>query len=106
VRIVPDDLSGPRIAAFLAAHVEQLRSVTPPGSAHALDLDALRQPEVGFWIVLDGDELAGCGALTALDPGHAEIKSMRTAPEYIGRGVGSLMLAQGRRRAGLADFIS
>ena len=92
LRIVIDDLSGPRIAAFLQAHIDEMRSVTPPESKHALDLEGLRKPEVTFWTVLDGDVLAGCGALKELDPSHGEIKSMRTAPEYKRRGVASLLL--------------
>jgi putative acetyltransferase len=86
------DLSSPQVADFLAAHVEEMKSVTPPESKHALDLDGLRKPEVTFWTVMDGDALAGCGAIKALDPGHAEVKSMRTAPEYKNRGVASLLL--------------
>ena len=91
--IATDDLTSPRIAAFLTAHVEQMRAISPPGSTHALDLDGLRKPEITFWTVLDGDELAGCGALKEIDPEHGEIKSMRTGPAHQRRGVASLMLA-------------
>ncbi len=87
-----DDLSGAEIAAFLHEHVNEMRSVTPLESAHALELDGLRKPEVTFWAVRDGPTLAGCGALKTLEPGHAEIKSMRTAPGYTQQGVGSLLL--------------
>jgi putative acetyltransferase len=92
MKIAVDDLSGPEIADFLARHVEQMRSVSPPGSSHALDLDALRTPGVTFWTALDGETLLGCGALKALDAGHAEIKSMRTSPAHQNRGVGSALL--------------
>jgi putative acetyltransferase len=92
VEIVVDDLSGARIAAFLAAHVAEMRAVSPPGSSHALDLAALRAPGVTFWSALEGDALVGCGALKALDAGHAEIKSMRTAPTHQNRGVASAVL--------------
>ncbi len=92
MRIVVDDLSGPRIAAFLDEHVQQMRSITPPESKHALDLDSLRRPEITFWSVLDGDALVGCGALKRLDESHAELKSMRTAPARQRSGVASLLL--------------
>jgi hypothetical protein len=49
MKIVVDDLSGPQIASFLEEHIEEMRSITPPESKHALDLDALRKPEVTFW---------------------------------------------------------
>lgn len=93
MRIVVDDLSGPEIAAFLTEHLEQMRSITPLESKHALDLDGLREPGVTFWSVLDGDVLVGCGALKRLDDTHAEIKSMRTAPARHRSGVASRMLA-------------
>lgn len=40
MKIVVDDLSGPEIAEFLDAHVRQMRTITPPDDAYALDLDA------------------------------------------------------------------
>jgi putative acetyltransferase len=92
MEIVVDDLSGPEIAAFLAEHVQDMRAITPLESKHALDLDALRRPEVTFWSVLDAGTLVGCGAIKQLDDRHAEVKSMRTAPGRRGTGVGSRLL--------------
>ena len=40
----------------------------------------------------DGGELVGVGALKELEPGHGEVKSMRTAPRALGRGVGRAVL--------------
>jgi putative acetyltransferase len=34
----------------------------------------------------------GCGAIKTLDAGHAEVKSMRTAPTRTRSGIGSLLL--------------
>jgi len=69
MRIVVDDLSGPEIAAFLQEHVDEMRSITPLESKHALDLDGLRQPEITFWSVLDGDSVVceGVGQLRGAD---------------------------------------
>jgi putative acetyltransferase len=92
MKIAVDDLSGPEIAAFLDEHLQQMRSITPLESKHALDLDALRTPEVTFWTVVDGDTLVGCGAIKRLDAGHAEVKSMRTRPVRRRSGVASLLL--------------
>jgi len=79
MKIVVDDLSGTEIAAFLAEHVRQMRELTPLENAYALDLDALRRPDITFWTAVDGTTLVGCAALKRLDPTHAELKSMRTA---------------------------
>ncbi|GAA0283960.1 GNAT family N-acetyltransferase [Actinomadura nitritigenes] len=92
MRIVVDDLSGPEIAEFLDEHVRQMRSITPLESKHALDLDALREPDVTFWSVMDGGAVVGCGAIKRLDASHAELKSMRTSTERKRSGIASRLL--------------
>ncbi|MFC4531225.1 GNAT family N-acetyltransferase [Sphaerisporangium dianthi] len=92
ITIIVDDLSGSRIAAFLESHLKDMRSITPPESVHALDLDELRKPEITFWSAMDGDVLVGCGAIKRLDAGHAEVKSMRTTPERKRSGIASMLL--------------
>jgi putative acetyltransferase len=93
MKIAVDDLAGSEIAAFLAAHIQDMRSVSPPESKHALDLDALRAPDITFWSVSDAGLIVGCGALKRLDAAHAELKSMRTAPAAKRSGIASLLLA-------------
>jgi putative acetyltransferase len=103
MKIVIDDLSGPQIAAFLHAHVAEMKKVTPPQSVHALDLEGLRLPAVTFWSVLDGDTIAGCGAIKELDSISAEVKSMRVAPASKRQGIASGLLthmAEEARRRG------
>lgn len=73
-----DDLRGSEIAELLRGQLESARKHSPPESVHALDLEALRAPEVTFWALWDGPDLLGCGALKELDPLHGEIKSMHT----------------------------
>jgi putative acetyltransferase len=118
MRITLDDLTDPAVIALLDGHVAQLRSISPPESSHALDLDGLRAPGVTFWVARDGDEVLGCGALTEIAPGHGEVKSMRTAPTAQRRGVARAVLAEilaeARRRGlsrlsletGSADFFA
>ncbi len=86
------DLRGPEIAGLLEEHLAEMRRHSPPGSVHALDLDALRAPSITFWTVWRGTELAGCGALKELDSTHGEIKSMRTAAGSQRQGVASLLV--------------
>jgi putative acetyltransferase len=92
VRIEPDDLSGPDVRALLAEHLADMHAVSPPESVHALDLDALRAPEVTFFAARSDGVLLGCGALKELDPTHGELKSMRTAAHARGRGVAAAVL--------------
>lgn len=90
--IIPDDLTSPEIAELLADHLREMSRHSPPESVHALDLEKLKEPEITFWSIWNGNELVGCGALKEIDPTHAEIKSMRTDPKYRGQGAGKLML--------------
>jgi len=92
MEIVVDDLTGPQIASFLAEHVREMLSVSPVESKHALDLDALRRPEITFWSVLDGGAVVGCGAIKRLDAVHGELKSMRTSAARQRSGIASLLL--------------
>lgn len=97
-----DDLRGPEVRGLLEEHLHTMTLYSPPGSIHALDLDALRAPDVTFWTAWEDAELLGCGALRELDPSHGEIKSMRTATPHLRKGVASAMLRhivdEGRRR--------
>ncbi|MCL1633242.1 GNAT family N-acetyltransferase [Luteimonas sp. SX5] len=87
-----DDLQSPEIARLLQEHLQDMALHSPPESIHALDLEALRKPEITFWSAWEGDELVGCGALKQLDARHGEIKSMRTSPRHRGKGVAAGML--------------
>jgi len=92
VQIRGDDLRGKEIADFLREHLTDMKEITPPESVHALDLEALRSPDITFWTAWEGNELLGCGALKELDPTSGEVKSMRTAKAQRRRGVASTML--------------
>ncbi len=87
-----DDLTGPEIIDLLREHLHSMTLHSPPESIHALDLPALRQPEITFWTVWQDNELMGCGALKELDPEHGEIKSMRTATSHLRQGVASRLM--------------
>lgn len=87
-----DDLRGPAVAALLQHHLESVAQHSPPESIHAFDIDALRAPNVMFWCAWDESVLAGCGALKELDEGHGELKSMKTAPSHLRRGVATALL--------------
>jgi len=94
VQIRRDDLSSAAVTALLAEHLEDAARHSPPGSVHALDLAALRAPDVIFMTAWHESELLGFGALMQLDSTHGEIKSMRTAVAQLGKGVASAILTQ------------
>ena len=65
---------------------------SPPGHVFALDLTGLQQPNVTVWTAWEGDSIAGIGALKLLNHGIGEVKSMRTHPDHIRKGVGAAIL--------------
>lgn len=87
-----DDLTHPAVIALLEHHVAEARASTPREHAHALDLDALRTPDITVFTAWDGDDLLGIAALRRLDDAHGEVKSMRTAPERLRRGAATALL--------------
>jgi putative acetyltransferase len=87
-----DDLTGAPVRALIAHHLTGMRAYSPACSVHALDVDALRQPNVSFWSAWCEDALVGCGALKLLDAERGELKSMRVADAFLGRGIGKAIL--------------
>jgi putative acetyltransferase len=87
-----DDLTADPVRALLALHLAGMRADSPPGLSFALDLSGLQAPGVTVWTAWDGDVLLGVGALKALGDGSGEIKSMRTDPAHLRKGVGAAML--------------
>lgn len=109
MRIVRGDLGDPRVIELLQHHATTAAAQTAPGSAHALDVDGLRAPDIEFWAAWDGDDLLGFGALKALSVDHGEIKSMHVAQARRRKGAGRALLdhlierahAKGMRRLSL-----
>lgn len=92
MKIIDDDLEGPKIAALLQEHVQGMFDASPPDSIHTLNIDALRSPNITVWSAWEGSELLGCGALKDIDAETGEIKSMRTAEPHLGKGVATEIL--------------
>jgi putative acetyltransferase len=92
MKIKRDDLKGPEIYELLQEHLQSVKLHSPPESIHALDIEALRKPEIAFWTAWEGGELLGCGALKELDSRHGEIKSMRTSSLHLRKGVAKAVL--------------
>lgn len=99
-----DELTDSRVVEFLKDHIDDMKSVSPPESKHALDLDGLRMQDVTFWSAWNIDKLIGCGALKELDASHAEIKSMRITPDSRRRGYASMVLSHLLSQAALKGY--
>jgi putative acetyltransferase len=91
--IAVDDPRAEDVMALLAAHLAFANEHSPPDDVHALDLAGLLDPEVAFFSYREAGRLLAIGALRRIDPDHAEVKSMHTAREARGRGIGRAMVA-------------
>jgi putative acetyltransferase len=89
--IQPDDLRGAQTIALLEAHRQDMFRHSPPERVFALDLEGLRLPGVALWTAWEGGTVLGCGALKELNARTGELKSMRTAPEHLRKGVAARM---------------
>ena len=72
---------------LLKKHFIELRSVSPAGSTHVLDIDGLKDPSIKFWSLWENNKLVGCGALKFLEIYHGEFKSIRVADEFKKKGI-------------------
>ena len=77
---------------LLKKHFVELRSVSPAGSTHVLDIDGLKDPSIKFWSLWENNELVGCGALKFLEKKHGEFKSIRVADNYRKTGIGEKII--------------
>lgn len=90
--IVEDDLNGAQTLALLELHLRGMYESSPPEAVFALDLSGLRDPAVTIWGAWAGDRLAAIGALKMLGSGEAEVKSMRTHPDFLRQGAAAALL--------------
>ena len=87
-----DDLSSDQTRALLAFHLAGMHAASPPGHVFALDLSGLQVPEVTVWTAWHDGQIASVGAMKMLTPDSAEIKSMRTHPNFIRKGAAAALL--------------
>ena len=87
-----DDLTGAQTRALLELHLRGMYETSPPEAVFALDLSGLQDPAVTVWGAWDGERLAAIGALKMLGEGEAEVKSMRTHPDFLRQGCAAALL--------------
>ena len=77
---------------LLKKHFVELRSVSPAGSTHVLNIDGLKDPSIKFWSLWENNKLIGCGALKFLEKNHGEFKSIRVADQFRKKGIGERII--------------
>ena len=86
------DLTAEDARQLLALHLAKMHENSPPESVFALNLSGLVSPEVIVFTAHRDGRLASVGALRMLAEGSAEVKSMRTHPDFLRMGAASRVL--------------
>ncbi|MDB9768703.1 GNAT family N-acetyltransferase [Candidatus Pelagibacter ubique] len=88
LKSIEGNFDNPEVHKLLIKHFIELRSVSPEGSAHVLDIAGLKDPTIKFWSLWEENDLMGSGALKFLDKEHGEFKSIRVSDNFRGKGNG------------------
>ena len=92
LKSIEGNFDNPEVHEFLINHFIELRSVSPEGSAHVLDIAGLKDPSIKFWSLWEENDLMGSGALKFLDKEHGEFKSIRVSDNFRGNGNGTKVI--------------
>ena len=92
LKSIEGNFEDPEVHELLVKHFIELRSVSPVGSAHVLDIAGLKDPSIKFWSLWEGDHLMGSGALKFLNKDHGESKSIRVNDKFRNKGNGSKVI--------------
>ena len=92
LKSIEGNFNNPEVHELLIKHFIELRSVSPKGSAHVLDIAGLKDPSIKFWSLWEENDLMGSGALKFLDKEHGEFKSIRISDNFRGKGNGTKVI--------------
>tara|TARA_Y100001970_G_scaffold281935_1_gene393749 strand:+ start:2599 stop:3057 length:459 start_codon:yes stop_codon:yes gene_type:complete len=92
MKSIEGNFENKEVNELLNKHFIELRSVSPPGSTHVLDIEGLKDESIKFWSLWQNDQLIGCGALKFLDEYHGEFKSIRVADKFRKKGIGEKII--------------
>ena len=88
LKTIEGNFENPEVNELLTKHFIELRSASPKGSAHVLDIEGLKVPSIKFWSLWNEKQIIGCGALKILEKEHGEFKSIRLHDEFRKKGNG------------------
>ena len=92
MKLIEGNFDNPEVNELLVKHFIELRSVSPKGSTHVLDIAGLKDPSIIFWSLWEQNQLIGCGALKFLNKNHGEFKSIRVADKFRKKGNGIIVI--------------
>jgi len=92
LKSIEGNFNNPEVHELLIKHFIELRSVSPEGSTHVLDIAGLKDPSIKFWSLWNDNNLMGIGALKFLDKEHGEFKSIRVSDKFKDKRNGSKII--------------
>ena len=92
MKSIESNFENSEVNKLLQNHFTELRSVSPMGSTHVLDIEGLKSESIKFWSLWENNELIGCGALKFLEKNHGEFKSIRVADQFRKKGSGERII--------------
>ena len=92
MKSIEGNFKNSEVLELLNKHFIELRSVSPDGSAHVLDIEGLKDQNIKFWSLWEDNLLMGCGALKFLNKEHGEFKSIRLVDSFRKKGNGIKIL--------------
>ena len=92
MKSIEGNFDNSEVNELLLYHFKELRSVSPEGSTHVLDIPGLKDPSIKFWSIWEDSKLVGCGAIKLFDQKHGEFKSIRVTNEFRKKGYGEKIL--------------
>ena len=92
MKSIEGNFENSEVHELLNKHFIELRSVSPEGSTHVLDIAGLKDQSIKFWSLWENNKLVGCGALKFLEKNHGEFKSIRVADKFRKTGVGEKII--------------
>ena len=92
MKTIEGNFDNREVNQLLKKHFIELRSVSPEGSTHVLDIEGLRNKSIKFWSIWEDSKLVGCGAIKLFDQKHGEFKSIRVTNEFRKKGYGEKIL--------------
>ena len=63
MKSIEGNFDNSEVLELLNKHFIELRSVSPEGSTHVLDIEGLKDQNIKFWSLWEDSQLMGCGAL-------------------------------------------
>lgn len=87
------------VVALIRQSDALMQSLYPAESNHLVDVDALAQPHVHFFVAREDGRALGCGSFVVADRKHAEMKRVFVDPAARCKGVARLIMEALEREA-------